>query len=77
MKIPQLQLSFYYQFWVFVLVHSTLVCSPFIPLYTEAQKIDEESTEIQLEEEKIQIIDTTKIVLVNRTNIIELKGFKY
>jgi len=37
-----------------------------MPLYTEAQKIVGGSAEIQLEEEKIQIVDTTKIALEPR-----------
>ena len=37
-----------------------------MPLYTEAQKIVGGSAAIQPEEEKIQIVDTTKIALEPR-----------
>ena len=66
MKISRLQLSLYYQFWVFRLVRFALVLFTFISLYVEAQQIVEESAQIQLEEEKIQIVDTTTIVLEPR-----------
>ena len=66
MKISRLQLSLYYQFWVFGLVRFALVLFMFIPLYAEAQQIVGESAQIQLEEEKIQIVDTTQIVLEPR-----------
>ena len=66
MKISRLQLSLYYQFWVFRRVRFALVLFTFISLYVEAQQIVEESAQIQLEEEKIQIVDTTQIVLEPR-----------
>ena len=72
MKILRLKLSLYYQLGGGELARFALVLFPFLFLYAEAQQIAEESVEIQLEEEKIQIVDTTQIVLEPRERFNDL-----
>ncbi len=66
MEIFRLLLSLYHQFCVFRPILFALVLSPFFTLYAEVPQVVEESAEIKLEEEKIQIVDTTQIALEPR-----------